>query len=211
VRRRALRPWGAPVLTSGYRASNSCDTSQPLVIEFPAAAEFSTSMLSRPFPIVAALRSDETGATRAQVAPITHLPPAPSSVAIEIPASAQSGLKLDAERSWVVLSEWNEFVWPAGPDQRRLPNADDLPVAYGMLPPKLFDSIRERFLALAMTDASPPRVATRGAWVNSAANRRRSGRRRSRTDVSEFLARKNSLLIPIAGNASSIINSGCLS
>jgi hypothetical protein len=55
-------------------------------------------------------------------------------------------LRRDAERSWVVLSEWNEFIWP-GPDLRGAPGSDAT-VAYGMLPPGLFATIRDRFLAL---------------------------------------------------------------
>src|SRR5260221_420193 len=54
---------------------------------------------------------------------------------------------LDMERSWVVISEWNEFVWP-GPDLRRALGGDVRSVAYGMLPPGLFISIRDQFLAL---------------------------------------------------------------
>jgi hypothetical protein len=36
------------------------------------------------------------------------------------------------------------IIWP-GPDLRRLPGAS---VAYGMMPPGLFATIRDRFLAL---------------------------------------------------------------
>ena len=39
---------------------------------------------------------------------------------VEIPAPVKERLRLDADRSWVVLSEWNEFIWP-GPDVRRAP------------------------------------------------------------------------------------------
>lgn len=67
--------------------------------------------------------------------------------AVEIPPTVKKRLQLDDARSWVVLSEWNEFVWP-GPDLRRLPNATDASVAYGMLPPGLFATIRDKFLAI---------------------------------------------------------------
>jgi hypothetical protein len=102
----------------------------------------------RPCAIVAAIRSDERGDTRVLVLPISHSPPERPSLAVEIPAKVKQRLGLDEAQSWVVLTEWNEFVWP-GPDLRRLPNADDASVAYGMLPPSLFASIRDRFLALA--------------------------------------------------------------
>jgi hypothetical protein len=62
-------------------------------------------------------------------------------------------LQLDDARSWIVLSEWNEFVWP-GPDLRRVPGVDDSSVAYGMLPPNLFASIRDRFVALINSRAA---------------------------------------------------------
>jgi hypothetical protein len=105
----------------------------------------------RPCAIVAALRpADDAGETRVLVLPVTHSPPAQPALAVEIPAPVKERLQLDAERSWVVLSEWNEFIWP-GPDVRRAPAGDASSVAYGMLPPGLFATIRDRFLALAMT------------------------------------------------------------
>lgn len=101
----------------------------------------------RPCAIVAAIRSDATGATRVLVLPVTHTEPENVERAVEIPFRVKERLGLDAARSWVVLSEWNEFVWP-GPDLRRARGGDEASVAYGMLPPGLFASIRERFLAL---------------------------------------------------------------
>jgi hypothetical protein len=94
-----------------------------------------------------ALRFDENGDTRVLVLPITHTPPDHPALAVEIPATVKKRLQLDDASSWVVLSEWNEFVWP-GPDLRRLPNATDASVAYGTIPPGLFASIREKFLAI---------------------------------------------------------------
>lgn len=107
----------------------------------------------RPCAIVAALRPDDAGETRVLVLPVTHSPPAQAALAVEIPARVKERLRLDGERSWVVLSEWNEFTWP-GPDLRRAPGADDSSVAYGMLPPSLFATIRDRFLALVTARAA---------------------------------------------------------
>src|SRR5271170_5583362 len=101
----------------------------------------------RPCAIVAALRVDENGDTRVLVLPMTHTPSDHPALAVEIPAKVKARLQLDDARSWVVLSEWNEFVWP-GPDLRRLPNASNASVAYGVIPPNLFATIRERFLAI---------------------------------------------------------------
>ena len=109
----------------------------------------------RPCAIIAAIQKDPYGDTRVLVLPVTHAPPGEDSAAIEIPPTVKKRLGLDDPRSWVVLSEWNDFVWP-GPDLRRIPNADDSSVAYGLLPPALFASIRDRFLALARQGGSKP-------------------------------------------------------
>jgi hypothetical protein len=101
----------------------------------------------RPCTIVAPLRTDDNGETRVLVLPIMHTPPDHPRLAVEIPATVKARLQLDETRSWTVLSEWNEFIWP-GPDLRRLPGASDASVAYGMIPPGLFATIRERFLAI---------------------------------------------------------------
>ena len=103
----------------------------------------------RPYAIVAALRpAEDPGETRVLVLPVTYSPPTQTALAVEIPALVKERLRLDADRSWVVLSEWNEFIWP-GPDVRRSPGGDASSVAYGMLPPGLFTTICDRFLALA--------------------------------------------------------------
>lgn len=109
----------------------------------------------RPCAIVASVRVDAEGETRVLVLPITHSPQAPSRYAVEIPAVTKRRLGLDDEPSWVLLTQWNEFVWP-GPDLRRLPGKGE--VAYGVLPPGLFASIREKFLA-AVSAGRAKRVA----------------------------------------------------
>ncbi|WP_158811609.1 hypothetical protein [Beijerinckia sp. L45] len=109
----------------------------------------------RPCAIVAAIHKDAFGDTRVLVLPVTHAPPGDDSAAIEIPAIIKERLRLDDARSWIVLSEWNDFVWP-GPDLRRIPNMDDGSVAYGFLPPAFFATIRDRFLALAKQGGSKP-------------------------------------------------------
>ncbi len=109
----------------------------------------------RPCAIVAAVRADDNGDTRVLVLPITHSPPDHASLAVEIPPKVKLRLQLDDARSWVVLSEWNEFIWP-GPDLRRVPGADDSAVVYGMLPPKLFMQIRDRLVALIQSHEARP-------------------------------------------------------
>ncbi len=73
------------------------------------------------------------------VAPVTHSAPAQPDAGIEIPAETKRRLGLDDARSWVVVNEVNDFVWP-GPDLR--------PSAYGFLPPGLYRRIRDRMKSL---------------------------------------------------------------
>jgi len=80
------------------------------------------------------------------VLPISHAPPADSKLAVEIPAPVKRRLKLDDERSWVVLTEVNRFIWP-GPDLRPSKPGDLASVAYGPLPFALFEEIRTKFIA----------------------------------------------------------------
>ena len=68
----------------------------------------------RPCAVVLAL-VDADGETRVTVLPITHSSPTDLSTAIELPPETKRRLGLDADRSWIVVSEGNEFVWP-GPD-----------------------------------------------------------------------------------------------
>ena len=88
------------------------------------------------------------------VLPIAHTPPGDPSLGVEIPPVVNNRLELDDARSWIVLSEWNEFAWP-DPDLRRLPGVGDASVAHGMLPPSLFAAIRDRFLGLARSGSAP--------------------------------------------------------
>jgi hypothetical protein len=106
----------------------------------------------RPCAIVLALHNHE-GETQVLVVPVTHSPPGNSAAALELPAVVKQHLGLDAERSWVVLSESNLFDWP-GPDLRRVGDRDDSSVAYGFLPPRFFAEVRRRFLTLEAASRS---------------------------------------------------------
>jgi hypothetical protein len=81
--------------------------------------------------ILVLLREGEHPIVR--VLPVTHSPPADPADALEIPLPTKQRLGFDSERSWVVLSEANDFIWP-GPDLRPAVNGDPSTVAYGMLP-----------------------------------------------------------------------------
>lgn len=80
------------------------------------------------------------------VLPVTHAPPSDPALAVEIPAATKRRLGLDDDRSWVVLTEANRFVWP-GPDLRPSRPGDAASVTYGTLPYALFEDIRRKFLA----------------------------------------------------------------
>ena len=88
----------------------------------------------------------EDGERVVTVLPISHTPPADPALAVEIPALVKRRLKLDDERSWVVLTEANRFVWP-GPDLRPFAPGDSASVGYGPLPFALFEEIRIKFIA----------------------------------------------------------------
>ena len=98
----------------------------------------------RPCAIVLSVL-DEDGDQEVMVLPITHSPPQRPEDAIEIPPATKQRLGLDSERSWIVITEANEFVWP-GPDLRPLPGRDDSTIVHGVLPPKFFADVRDRFL-----------------------------------------------------------------
>ncbi|MDI3470888.1 MAG: hypothetical protein OJF62_002951 [Pseudolabrys sp.] len=79
--------------------------------------------------------------------PITHSPPRDPALAIEIPLRVKQHLGLDDQRSWVILDELNEFIWP-GLDIYPIPGKQPGQFAYGVLPPVLFKQIRDKILAL---------------------------------------------------------------
>ena len=68
----------------------------------------------------------ETGeAAVVTVLPITDSAPSDPKTAVEIPMQVKRHLCLDDRRSWIVITEGNEFIWP-GYDLRKLPNTDRL-------------------------------------------------------------------------------------
>ena len=112
--------------------------------EYRAGREEGTK--DRPCAIILTAR-DQAGETQVVVVPVTHSPPPHIDMALELPRAVKQHLGLDAERSWVVISESNLFDWP-GPDLRRAGDRDDSSVAYGFLPPRFFAELRRRFITL---------------------------------------------------------------
>ena len=86
-------------------------------------------------------------AKQAVVIPVTHSPPENNAAAIEIPPAIKKLLRLDMQRSWIILSESNSFNWP-GPDLHRVGDRDNSSVAYGFLPPRFFAEVLRRFVEL---------------------------------------------------------------
>lgn len=89
------------------------------------------------------------------VLPITHSLPVDPSLAVEIPAAVKRRLGLDEERSWIVLSEANRFIWP-GPDLRPARIGEPETVVYGLLPNRLFEQVRDRFVAAVKARQARP-------------------------------------------------------
>ncbi len=87
------------------------------------------------------------GETVITVAPITHTPPIEANAAVEIPLATKKRLGLDDDRSWVVVSETNRFVWP-GPDVRPIRRDRPGEFSYGFLPPKFFRQVRDQLVIL---------------------------------------------------------------
>ena len=98
----------------------------------------------RPCAIILSAVGDD-GEEVVTVLPVTHTPPSNDADALEIPAGTKRRLGLDDERSWIVVTEANEFVWP-GPDLRPSRAGELGSIAYGSLPQYLFYQLREKFL-----------------------------------------------------------------
>lgn len=109
-------------------------------------ADTSREEASKDRPCVIVLTAlDASGRTHVVVVPITHRPPDDPADAIEIPAITKRRLGLDEARSWIVVIEVNQFVWP-GPDLRPDPRLGPESAAIGTLPPRFFALVRDRFV-----------------------------------------------------------------
>jgi len=100
----------------------------------------------RPCVIVLKTSVAASGDTLVRVAPITHSNPGDDALSIEIPAAIKRHLGLDSDRSWIIVDELNEFVWP-GFDVRPL-RGKPQGYAYGFLPPALFAQLLRKLGSL---------------------------------------------------------------
>jgi hypothetical protein len=102
----------------------------------------------RPCAVILVTHTSE-GEPIVTVLPVTHSPPRDPALAIEIPAETKRRLRLDAERSWIMLDEANQFAWP-GPDLRPANPGEAESVVYGLLPRAFYLKMRERFMSVLM-------------------------------------------------------------
>jgi hypothetical protein len=113
--------------------------------EFEAGQEEGSK--NRPCVIVLSVNKQESG-TQVTVVPITHSLPSSALPYVEIPHRVKQHLGLDDDRSFVILDEVNQFIWP-GYDLRPIPG-QQRDIAYGFLPPRLFDQIRSGILEIIL-------------------------------------------------------------
>lgn len=102
---------------------------------------------NRPCIIVLSVEKHDSGA-QVTVAPITHSLPQAGTPCMEIPLRVKQHLGLDYDRSWVILDEVNQFMWP-GYDLCPIPSKQGH-MAYGFLPPRLFDQIRGAIVSIIL-------------------------------------------------------------
>ena len=96
----------------------------------------------RPCVVALAVQRQDDGETWVTVLPVTHSPPRDAAEAVEIPPVVKRHLGLDEARSWVVVSEGDQFVWP-GYDLRKARGGEHYD--YGFLPPRFFASVLDAF------------------------------------------------------------------
>ncbi len=93
--------------------------------------------------MVVVARIEEAARTLVLVAPVTHTAPEKTADAVEIPRNVKKQLGLDQDRSWIVVTELNRFIWP-GPDIRPMPETGT--PFYDALPDWLFERVRNGLL-----------------------------------------------------------------
>ena len=98
----------------------------------------------RPCVIVLAVERLPDGETLVTVLPTTHRPPRDASAAVEVPRAIKQRLGLDDDRSWIVVSEGDQFVWP-GYELRKVRGTDRYDCGY--LPPRFFKDLLAAFSA----------------------------------------------------------------
>ncbi len=93
-------------------------------------------------------RAEVDGNTELLVVPVTTQPPAQPGDAFEILARVKAHLGLDAERCWIMVTEFNRFRWP-GPDIRPIERRAERTPFYGFIPQPLFNAVLETVIERA--------------------------------------------------------------
>ncbi|WP_043643063.1 type II toxin-antitoxin system PemK/MazF family toxin [Caenispirillum salinarum] len=101
----------------------------------------------RPCVIVLAI-AERAGGTQVTVAPVTHRQPDAAAHGVEIPRRVKDHLGLDQQRSWIIATDLNEFLWP-GDHMFPIPGGRLDQFDYGTIPQKLLSQVVERIDALA--------------------------------------------------------------
>jgi len=101
----------------------------------------------RPVAVVLVTQSAD-GIDQVHVVPMTTKPPAGDQKAVEVSAAVRRQLGLSAERSWIIVTEWNRFSWP-GYDIRPVRGREPS-VSYGFIPSGLFRQVRDALVAAAI-------------------------------------------------------------
>jgi hypothetical protein len=97
----------------------------------------------RPCVIVVAATRQSDGRVRVRVLPMTHTAPKEPARGVAVPGKVKRHLGLDADASWIVLDEANDFVWP-GPDLRPVSRSRTDVWSFGVLPREVFAEIQAR-------------------------------------------------------------------
>ncbi len=100
----------------------------------------------RPCGIVIAIRRAADGRFRVRGLPITDAP-TEEARSIAIPSRVKRHLGLDADASWIVLDEANEFFWP-GADLRPISRSKPGVWTFGVLPTEVFENIQAKLRGL---------------------------------------------------------------
>ena len=108
------------------------------------AARREEGVKDRPAAVVALVQVAD-GRDEVVVLPITSTPPAEAGEAVEIPAETRARLGLQREPCWIVVTEYNRFVWP-GPDLRPTEGGTGT-FTYGPLSDRVMARVREAYAA----------------------------------------------------------------
>ena len=110
-------------------------------------ADLSEGEKRRPCVIVLTV-SDRRGETIVTVAPITHNEPDNPNHGVEVPRRVKDHLNLDQKKSWVIVTDLNEFIWP-GDYVFPIPGGRQDQYDYGTIPQALLTLISQKIDQLA--------------------------------------------------------------